>query len=83
MTLITIKLNIAKLYGKLFYDKDRKKRLNCVLSSLKFYEAVYANIKNSEFLNNSEPLKERFRICEEMIALLPVKIDKINNGMEI
>jgi len=46
------------------------------------YEEVYNFIKKQpkHFI---EPLQEQMNICEEMIHLLPNKINKINHGEEI
>lgn len=82
MTLITIKLNLARLYSKLIFN-DIKKKVSTLAVSLRIYEDTYSNLKKSEFTGNSEALSDRLRICEEMINLLPIKIDKINNGIDI
>jgi hypothetical protein len=81
-TIVTIKLHLARLYSKLD-SKDLKKKVNNLAASLKGYEEAYYLLKKSEFLKTNESLQDQYRICEEMINLLPVKISKINRGEEI
>jgi hypothetical protein len=82
MTIINIKLNLARLYSKLD-SKDTKKKVNYLATSLKIYEEAYKNLKKSNYTNSHPQLSEHLVICEEMINLLPVKISKVNQGLEI
>ena len=81
-TIITIMLHMARLYSKLD-SKDVKKKVNNMALSLKIYEDTYKVIKRSSFVEGNQSLQEQIRICEEMINLLPVKISKINLGVEV
>jgi hypothetical protein len=81
-TIITIKLNTARLHSKLIYS-DTKKVVNSMAYALRIYEEVYKNLKTNECYKMNESLAEQMKICEEMIHLLPSKINKINNGEEI
>ena len=80
-TIVTIKLNIAKIYSKIPYT-ETKKRVNDLAASLKIYEETYNLITKSEFFKKNDLLKEQANICQEMISLLPVKINKINRCEE-
>ena len=80
-TIVTIKLNMARIYTKLTY-KDNKKIVSSMVSALKIYEEVYNSLKKNEYFKMSDALHEHMNICEEMINLLPSKINKINNDQE-
>ena len=48
------------------------------------YNEVKSLLKSSPtFLNENPSLQENLKMCEEMVGMLPVKIDKINRGEEI
>jgi hypothetical protein len=81
-TIITIKLHLARLFSKLS-SNDIKKRVNNLAISLKQYEDTKKLIGKSSFLGENSSLQEQFKICEEMVNLLPVKISKVNRGEEI
>jgi len=81
-SIITVKLHVARLYSKLDF-KDTKKKVNCMTVSLRIYEEVYNKLKKSSHTYSNQQLNENLMICEEMINLLPVKISKINQGLEI
>jgi glucose-6-phosphate 1-dehydrogenase len=82
ITIITIKLNLARLLSK--YDfKDLKKKVNYLTTSLKMYEETYSNLQKSQYTKTDSRLSEHLVICDEMINLLPVKISKINRRDEI
>jgi glucose-6-phosphate 1-dehydrogenase len=82
ITIITIKLNLARIFSK--YDfKDIKRKINYLATSLKMYEEAYQNLKQSQYTNSDSRLAEHLMMCEEMINLLPVKISKVNRGEEI
>ena len=53
-----------------------------MVSALKIYEEVYNSLKKNEYFKMSDALHEHMNICEEMINLLPSKINKINNDQE-
>jgi hypothetical protein len=81
-TIITIKMNIARLHSKITYS-DTKKTVYSMAVSLRIYEDLYKQLKKSECYKMSESLADQMKICDEMINLLPSKINKINNGEEI
>ena len=83
ITIITIKSNIARLYSKIIIINDVKKRVEYLKKSLDIYNEVYKLLKGSkEVFGDKEELKENLTMCEEMIGMLPIKIDKINRGEE-
>ena len=83
LTIITIKSNLARIYSKLIYNKDIKKRVDALKTSLNMYKEVRELLKNAkQFYNQKPELQENLLMCEEMIGMLPIKIDKINRGEE-
>ena len=81
--IITIKLNIARLYSKLIFLKDIKKRIDSLKKSLAIYKEVHKMLKESKSIfGEREDLQENILMCEEMIGMIPIKIDKINKGEE-
>ena len=83
ITIITIKSNIARLYSKLIFLKNVKKRVDSLKKSLVLFKEVYKMLKESkEIFGDSEDLQENILMCEEMIGMIPIKIDKINKGEE-
>jgi hypothetical protein len=83
LTIITIKSNLARIYSKLIYNKDIKKRVDALKTSLNMYKEVRELLKNAQQFYNEKPeLQENLLMCEEMIGMLPIKIDKINRGEE-
>jgi ribosome maturation protein Sdo1 len=78
-TLIMIKINMAKISSKLVY-KDSKKTLLQMKNSLSLYKEAYNIISNlMSNMSINETLKNQFKVCEEMIHLLPMKIAKFSN----
>ena len=83
ITIITIKSNIARLYSKIIFVDEVKKRVDSLKKSLEIYNQVYKLLKGSQdIFGDKEELKENLIMCEEMIGMLPIKIDKINRGEE-
>jgi hypothetical protein len=80
-TVITIKLNMARIYSKLIF-KEKKKIVASMVNALRIYEDVYNYLKKYEFYKKTDQLMEHMNICDEMINLLPSKINKINNNEE-
>jgi hypothetical protein len=67
----------------LIYNKDIKKRVDALKTSLNMYKEVRELLKNAkQFYNQKPELQENLLMCEEMIGMLPIKIDKINRGEE-
>ena len=83
ITIITIKSNIARLYSKIIFLNDTKKRVDSLKKSLDIYNQVYNLLKGAkDIFGDKEELKENLNMCEEMIGMLPIKIDKVNRGEE-
>ena len=75
-----VKINLAKISSKLIY-KDSKKSLQYMKNSLTLYKEAYNIINNLiSHVSVNETLKNQFKLCEEMINLLPVKIAKFSNN---
>ena len=84
ITIITIKSNIARLYSKIIFVSDIKKRVDSLKKSLDIYNQVYKLLKGAkDIFGDKEELKENLNMCEEMIGMLPIKIDKINRGEDL
>lgn len=75
-SIINAKFNIAKTLSKM-YSIDKKVRVQCLKESWNRYKNV------AEFINKN-PLKEHFEkeleMTQEMIVMLPSKIDRVNYG---
>ena len=83
ITIITIKSNIARLYSKLIFLKDVKKRVDSLKKSLAIFKEVYKFLKESKnIFGDREDIQENILMCEEMMGMIPIKIDKINKGEE-
>ena len=83
ITIITIKSNIARLYSKLIFLKDVKKRVDSLKKSLAIYKELHKLLKESKSIfGDREDLQENTLMCEEMMGMIPIKIDKINKGEE-
>ena len=83
ITIITIKSNIARLNSKIIFMDDVKKRVESLKKSLDIYNEVYKLLKESkDTFGDKEELRENLKMCEEMIGMLPIKIDKVNRGEE-
>jgi hypothetical protein len=80
-TIITLKLNLARLYSKLAF-KEVEKKVESMALSLRMYEDAAKTLKKSHHIKNNQNLLEQLRICEEMASLLPNKIHKINRREE-
>ena len=83
ITIITIKSNIARLYSKLIFLKDVKKRVDSLKKSLAIYKELHKLLKESKSIfGDREDIQENILMCEEMMGMIPIKIDKINKGEE-
>jgi tetratricopeptide (TPR) repeat protein len=83
ITIITIKSNIARIYSKIIYLNDIKQRVDSLKKSLEIYKQVYQLLKvGKDIFGDKDELKENLVMCEEMIGMLPIKIDKVNRGEE-
>jgi hypothetical protein len=75
-----IKINLAKISSKLVYN-DPKKTLQHMKTSLLLYKEAYNIINN--LMNNisiNDTIRNQYKLCEEMIHLLPMKIAKFSNS---
>ena len=83
VTIITIKSNIGRLYSKLIFLKDIKKRIDSLKKSLEIFKELHKMLEDSKnVFGDREDLQENILICEEMIGMIPIKIDKISKGEE-
>ena len=77
--IINQRLAIGKIYSKL-YDKDSKVIVGYYSSALDNYKELDKIMKDFRTRHDFTPtLQEQFKLCQEMIDLLPIKINKINS----
>lgn len=76
-TFITIQLSVARLFGKLNPNNDFKAFKINLVNSLKIYQDTEKRLKESKFTKGNYALEEQLMICQEMVSLLPVKIDQM------
>jgi len=77
-TLVTLKLNAARISSKLSYQ-EKNKNVICLTQALKLYEEVDKLFRATNIMKQSSFLEEQNKLCQEMIHMLPVKISKINS----
>ncbi len=77
-TLITLKLNAARISSKLSYA-EKPRNVSALTLSLRLYEEVDKIFKSANIMKQNAFLEEQNKLCQEMIHMLPVKISKINN----
>ena len=71
------------MYSKLIFLKDVKKRVDSLKKSLAIYKELHKLLKESKSIfGDREDLQENILMCEEMMGMIPIKIDKINKGEE-
>lgn len=82
-TIITAKFNVAKNYSRLQF-KDKKEMVNTLKRSMESYKWI------KDFINEhvapkgtlNYEMRETLKNCEEMVQLLPSKIDRVNYETE-
>ena len=80
--IINQRLAIGKIYSKL-YDNDKTKILEYYSKSLDNYKVLQKLMKDYRTRNDFTPtLEEQFKLCSEMIDLLPVKMEKLRVNMK-
>ena len=83
VTIITIKTNIGRIYSKLIFLKDIKRRIDSLKKSLEIYKEVHKLLKEAKnVFGDREDFQENILMCEEMIGMIPIKIEKISKGEE-
>ena len=83
ISIITIKSNIGRLYSKLIFLKDIKKRIDSLKKSLEIYKELHKLLIDSKNdFGDREDIQENILMCEEMIGMIPIKIEKIAKGEE-
>ena len=83
ITIITIKSNIGRLYSKLIFLNDIKKRIDALKNSLEIYKELHKLLNDSKkVFGQIEDIQENILMCEEMIGMIPIKIEQIGKGEE-
>ena len=77
-SVVNAKFNTAKIYSKLFRP-ERKDKIDLLTKSLNTYKWISNFIKNEVSQNGvlDGTFSQELKMCNEMIELLPAKIDKI------
>jgi len=80
-TMITAKFNVAKNYSRIQTD-NRKDKVEYLAKSMEAYNWIKKFIQEKIAGKGalSFEMKETLRSCEEMVEMLPKKIEKINAG---
>ena len=78
-TIITAKFNVAKNYSRLQF-KDSKEMVNTLKRSMESYKWIkdFINEQVAPKGSLSYEMRETLKNCEEMVQLLPSKIDRVN-----
>lgn len=80
-SIVNAKFNNAKIYSKL-YRAEKKDKVEMLTKSLNTYKWISNFIREevSKFGALDGVFSQELKMCNEMIDLLPNKIDKINNS---
>lgn len=76
-SLITLKLNAARICSKMNYS-DNSKNIKYLKTALLYYEECNKLFNSTNLLKNNVLMEEQYKLCQEMIHMLPVKISKVN-----
>jgi hypothetical protein len=76
-SLITLKLNAARICSKMNYV-DNSKNVKSLKNALMYYEECNRIFNSTNLLKNNILMEEQYKLCQEMIHMLPVKISKVN-----
>jgi tetratricopeptide (TPR) repeat protein len=75
--IINQRLAVGKIYSKL-YDLDKKVIVGYYAKALENYKQLDRIIRDYSTRNDlTETLEDQFKLCKEMVDLLPLKIEKI------
>lgn len=78
--IINQRLAIGKIYSKL-YDKDKAVIVGYYSKALNNYKELDKLMRDYRTRHDfTQTLEDQFKLCSEMIDLLPIKINKINNS---
>lgn len=78
ITFITIQLTVARLYSKINPKNNVGVFKENLVKALRCYIDTKNRLSSSKFTKGCNTLEEQLAICEEMVSLLPVKIQQIN-----
>lgn len=77
---LNLMFGIARLYSKL-EDPDRVVRVGYMEKSYRWYEKIkkyLQDAKNGKYADKISDLNDQLRVCEEMVALMPIRISQVN-----
>ena len=79
-SVINQRLAVGKIYSKL-YDKDKTVIVGYYSKALENYKELEAHLKDYRTRHDFTPaLEEQFKLCQEMVDLLPVKMENLSKG---
>ena len=80
---LNLMFGVARLYSKL-EDADVRVRVGYMEKSFRWYERIQSYLnetKNGKYAAKVPDLNEQIKICDEMIALMPIRISQVNAQM--
>ncbi|KRX01654.1 hypothetical protein PPERSA_03738 [Pseudocohnilembus persalinus] len=82
-TVITAKFNQAKAYSRVF-KQEKQDKVQYLIQSMKSYQWIMKYIDTQVPKNlreSSLEFDQQYDMCQEMVNMLPAKIDKVNAGI--
>lgn len=77
---LNLMFGVARIYSKL-EDQDHLIRVGYMEKSFRWYERIHKYLhdtRNGKYAGKVPDLNEQIKICDEMIALMPLRISQVN-----
>jgi KIF-binding protein len=77
---LNLMFGVARLYSKL-EDPEKRVRVGYMEKSFRWYEKIrnyLQDAKNGKYAEKIADLIDQLRVCDEMIALMPIRISQVN-----
>jgi len=74
------RFHLGRLASKFVVDENTEQHLRNVLTTFTSYKAIVDYCTRNE--DGAKAMEEEFEVCQEMVRLLPVKIDKIRKNLK-
>ena len=81
---LNLMFGVARLYSKL-EDPDVKIKVQYMEKSFRWYEKIrkyLQDVKNGKYSSALQDLNDQIRICDEMLALMPIRISQVNAELD-
>jgi tetratricopeptide (TPR) repeat protein len=82
---LNLMFGVARVYSKL-EDVDNRVRVGYMEKSFRWYEKIHKYLndtKSGKYSSKVPDLNEQIKICDEMIALMPLRISQVNASAPI